>query len=272
MQHIFISYSRRDIEFMRHISKYLISKNFMTWTDENLTPGTRGWKLAIEKAIEDAGAVVAILSPDAKASEWVDRELEYARIRGKRIFPLIVRGDSATSVPLELVTSQWIDITQRENYAPGMEKLTLALDNHLGMKRKTRSDLIREAVIDLFHKLPNCYYMAVISVDGLSIASHDPGNLNEDRISAMGAAGLSLGARILSELQGEYYRFSITAGSNGTQFCIGLIPEDSKNAGDYEYALVFGLRSVASIDAVLVILRQWWLPLLKLLEVSAPNL
>jgi hypothetical protein len=131
MQHIFISYSRKDIEFMRHISQQLISRNFTVWTDENLTPGTRGWKLAIEKAIEEAGAVVAILSPDAKASEWVDRELEYARIRNKRVFPLIVRGDLQTSVPFELVNSQWIDITQQEQYAPGMEKLFQAISKHL---------------------------------------------------------------------------------------------------------------------------------------------
>ena len=41
---------------------------------------------------------------------------------------------------------------------------------------------------------------AVVSVDGLSMASALPGNVEEDRVSAMSAAMLSLGERISSEL------------------------------------------------------------------------
>jgi len=41
---------------------------------------------------------------------------------------------------------------------------------------------------------------AVVSVDGLTIASDLPSNVEEDRVSAMSAAMLSLGERIASEL------------------------------------------------------------------------
>lgn len=41
---------------------------------------------------------------------------------------------------------------------------------------------------------------AVVSVDGLTIASALPGDVEEDRVSAMSAAMLSLGERIASEL------------------------------------------------------------------------
>src|SRR5450759_3101464 len=41
---------------------------------------------------------------------------------------------------------------------------------------------------------------AIISVDGLSIASALPKDVEEDRVSAMSAAILSLGRRITSEL------------------------------------------------------------------------
>jgi len=41
---------------------------------------------------------------------------------------------------------------------------------------------------------------AIVSVDGLTIASALPSNVEEDRVSAMSAAMLSLGERISSEL------------------------------------------------------------------------
>ncbi len=47
---------------------------------------------------------------------------------------------------------------------------------------------------------PDMEASAVVSVDGLIIASALPSNVEEDRVSAMSAAMLSLGDRIASEL------------------------------------------------------------------------
>jgi predicted regulator of Ras-like GTPase activity (Roadblock/LC7/MglB family) len=47
---------------------------------------------------------------------------------------------------------------------------------------------------------PDIEASAVVSVDGLSIASALPQGVEEDRVSAMSAAMLSLGERIASEL------------------------------------------------------------------------
>jgi hypothetical protein len=48
---------------------------------------------------------------------------------------------------------------------------------------------------------PGVEASAVVSVDGLTIASDLPSNVEEDRVSAMTAAMLSLGERIAMELQ-----------------------------------------------------------------------
>jgi predicted regulator of Ras-like GTPase activity (Roadblock/LC7/MglB family) len=42
---------------------------------------------------------------------------------------------------------------------------------------------------------------AIVSVDGLTMASSMPGGIEEDRVSAMSAAMLSLGERIAGELK-----------------------------------------------------------------------
>lgn len=47
---------------------------------------------------------------------------------------------------------------------------------------------------------PDIEASAVVSVDGLTMASALPGDVEEDRVSAMSAAMLSLGERISSEL------------------------------------------------------------------------
>jgi hypothetical protein len=56
---------------------------------------------------------------------------------------------------------------------------------------------------------------AIVSVDGLSMASMLPADIEEDRVSAMSAAMLSLGERIASELnRGELDQVNVK-GDNG---------------------------------------------------------
>jgi len=59
-------------------------------------------------------------------------------------------------------------------------------------------------MVDRLHDLqassPDVEASAIVSVDGLTIASALPSNVEEDRVSAMSAAMISLGERISSEL------------------------------------------------------------------------
>jgi predicted regulator of Ras-like GTPase activity (Roadblock/LC7/MglB family) len=57
-----------------------------------------------------------------------------------------------------------------------------------------------ERLRDLQASTPDVQASAIVSVDGLSIASALPQEVEEDRVSAMSAAMLSLGERIASEL------------------------------------------------------------------------
>ncbi len=65
---------------------------------------------------------------------------------------------------------------------------------------KSRSQLMVERLRDLQASSPDIEASAVVSVDGLSIASALPQGVEEDRVSAMSAAMLSLGERIAGEL------------------------------------------------------------------------
>ncbi len=68
------------------------------------------------------------------------------------------------------------------------------------MAQRSRNERMVERLRDLQVSSPDVEGTAIISVDGLSIASALPQGVEEDRVSAMSAAMLSLGERIASEL------------------------------------------------------------------------
>jgi hypothetical protein len=65
---------------------------------------------------------------------------------------------------------------------------------------KTRTEMMVDRLRDLQASSPDVEASAVVSVDGLTIASALPRNVEEDRVAAMSAAMLSLGERISNEL------------------------------------------------------------------------
>ena len=65
---------------------------------------------------------------------------------------------------------------------------------------KSRTQQLIESLRNLQASSPDIEASAVVSVDGLTIASALPQGIEEDRVSAMSAAMLSLGERIASEL------------------------------------------------------------------------
>ncbi len=68
------------------------------------------------------------------------------------------------------------------------------------MANKSRTDQMVDRLRDLQISSPDVEAAAIVSVDGLTIASSLPQGIEEDRVSAMSAAMLSLGERIASEL------------------------------------------------------------------------
>ena len=63
-----------------------------------------------------------------------------------------------------------------------------------------RSEVLRSILSDLNGSTTDIEASAVLSTDGLIMASMLPGGMDEDRVGAMSAAMLSLGERIAGEL------------------------------------------------------------------------
>ena len=125
-----MSYSRRDDVAMRRVVAFLRKQGINVWLDnEKLVPGTPIWEEEIEKAIKSAEAIVVIMSPDSKKSEWVRREISLAEQHNKRVFPILINGDEDSAITIRLITKQFIDL--RKNEEAGLESLATNLNSYL---------------------------------------------------------------------------------------------------------------------------------------------
>lgn len=152
---IFLSYSRKDLDQMIHVKDSLMVRGINVWTDELLQPGTPQWENDIATSIENSQAFIVLLSPHAKQSVWVNRELSYAEEHGVRIFPLLIDGDEKTAVPLRLVSTQRIDM--RNGFTSGIRQLIDALnifsDLHIAEKSTMSAEELSEFLANSAHDM-----------------------------------------------------------------------------------------------------------------------
>src|SRR5689334_20105457 len=93
MAHIFISYSKQNIEFVRCLHDLLVKEGFAVWRDEaEIIDGDEWWS-TIEQNIETCSAFLIIMSREAKSSVWVEREILKAEALKKPIFPILLSGE-----------------------------------------------------------------------------------------------------------------------------------------------------------------------------------
>lgn len=103
---VFISYSRKDSEFVDLINRLLESKGYDTWLDRSDISVGSQWDNSVQQAIEERSHTIVILSPDSVASENVADEWNFAREKGKNIIPLYHRQ---CDVPMRLSRYQRVD-------------------------------------------------------------------------------------------------------------------------------------------------------------------
>jgi len=65
MSDVFISYSRRDIDFVRHLFDQLKARDREAWADWQDIPPTADWLAEIYSGIEAADTFLFVISPDS---------------------------------------------------------------------------------------------------------------------------------------------------------------------------------------------------------------
>jgi hypothetical protein len=89
MADVFISYSRRDTDFVKVLCAALEASEKETWIDwQGIAPATERWK-EIEAGIEAADNFLFVISPDSVASKYCLLEIDHAVKHNKHIIPVL---------------------------------------------------------------------------------------------------------------------------------------------------------------------------------------
>jgi hypothetical protein len=127
MGHIFISYSRKDSEFVNRLMPALEQYGFPTWSDIHGITGGDVWKATISRAVRECDAFLVVLSPQSADSENVAKELAVATKHARRILPVLYQ---ACKIPdkmeYDLAELQWADFSEHP-FHEAFEELVRAL-------------------------------------------------------------------------------------------------------------------------------------------------
>ena len=123
MAQIFISYSRKDIGFVRKLAGDLEKAGYEVWWDLTDLRGGDDWLRVIPAAIESSDHFVVVLSPNSAISDWVKKEYTQALSSRKKIIPIML---ARSSVPFALNTINYVDFTS-DDYAANLQNLLDAL-------------------------------------------------------------------------------------------------------------------------------------------------
>lgn len=124
---VFLSYSRRDLAFVRRLSEALKACGLDVWVDlDDIIPSSR-WMDEIHANIADADAVVFVITPDSVISEVCRIELDYAIGLPKRVVPVVARETARDRVPTDLTELQWLSITEEADFDAAVKQLVEVL-------------------------------------------------------------------------------------------------------------------------------------------------
>src|SRR5512147_2158231 len=123
MQKIFVSYSRKDMDFARKLAGDLEKAGYDVWWDLTDLRGGDDWVRKIPAAIEESQFVLVVLSPNSTESEWVEKEYTQALSLRKKIIPIML---APSSIPFALNTINYTNFSVGE-YEDNFKSLLSAL-------------------------------------------------------------------------------------------------------------------------------------------------
>lgn len=146
---VFVSYRRKDVEFVKKLVQDLQNEGKEIWVDwEDIPPGVEGFADEIKRGLEGTDAFIAVLSPDYLDSEYcVDMELRYAAEMNKRIIPIVIKTFEDYAVPNFIGHINWIYFIphagQSNTYDESFQKILDVLHTDLVHVRQHKQFLLR---------------------------------------------------------------------------------------------------------------------------------
>lgn len=100
--HVFLSYTRADMDFAFQIRRALEQVGHTVWQDLTAIKGGDEWIKSIEQGVEKSYALITVVSESSQKSEWVQIEYLHAKRRGKLIVPIKVDAGEIPTLMLAM--------------------------------------------------------------------------------------------------------------------------------------------------------------------------
>ncbi|MEZ4671973.1 MAG: HEAT repeat domain-containing protein [Anaerolineae bacterium] len=155
-KHIFVSYKHGEQEFVDMLIHQLQAAGFEVWVDSEQLRAGENWREAINFAIQDAFALILVISPEAKASQYVTYEWAYAQGAGIKVIPLLLIETEKLHPQLDML--QYLDFTDRAR--PPWDKLMRRLWELQGEQQPYSVTVSRDA--------PPAVKSAIAALDSLN--------------------------------------------------------------------------------------------------------
>jgi WD40 repeat protein len=139
---VFVSYSRRDGEFVRRLVEALQAHGKDVWVDTEGIRDAEVFPAALRSAVESSDGFVFVISPDSVASNFCEQEVDHAIELNKRIVPLLLEKVPDEQVPPEVRVRNWIPVDD-VRFDQGVERLVQALDTDLEWTKEHTSWLLK---------------------------------------------------------------------------------------------------------------------------------
>jgi hypothetical protein len=140
---VFISYSRKDKEFVRRLHDSLAQDKRDVWVDWEDIPFASDWRAEIFAGIESANAFLIIISPDSVASPVVAEEISHALECEKRLIPILYREGDYANINQAISSHNWIYFRDSDDYHSAFKSLLNTIDTDLSYVRDHTRLLIR---------------------------------------------------------------------------------------------------------------------------------
>ncbi|HAJ59551.1 MAG TPA: hypothetical protein DCP31_09990, partial [Cyanobacteria bacterium UBA8543] len=135
MNETFISYSRRDTDFVGRLEDRLRAAGIDPWIDKQDISGAVLWRQEILVGIQFCHNFVYVVSPDSVRSQYCDLELDHALALNKRIIPIVAK--LAHDIRPAISELNWIFF---DDFDAGFVSLLELLDSPLGTTWGDRLD------------------------------------------------------------------------------------------------------------------------------------
>ncbi len=134
MPQVFVSYSRRDAEFVTRLADELRGRGKDVWVDVEGIRDAEVFPVALRHAIEGSDTFLFVISPDSVNSPFCDQEVTHANELNKRIIPLALSPVADEEIPEEIRFRNWIPVVA--DPADDVDRIVAAIDTDLAWEQE----------------------------------------------------------------------------------------------------------------------------------------